>query len=517
MLKFISRRLAATFVVLIVASFVVYMLVALTSDPLRDLRVSNDQSAQHKMAILSEKLQLDVPPFFRYFLWLRGAAGCVIGQCDLGIAFSRGDQPVAAALGTAMASTLSLVVLATILAIVFGIAIGMTTALRQYSAYDYTVTFGAFIFYSLPIFWVAVLLKEFGAIKFNEFLGAPDIPLGVAIGLGLVFGFIAQAIVGGRLVARLKIAGAVAVLATILLVILDATQWFAQPSIGIIGVTLSVAGIAAFILFATSSMSKRRYVIAIGATAALVVALWFPLQFVWFFLNNPLTVILVALVLAVLGWLLGWFIGGDDRKDVARIAAIVGALATIPLLLDQLFIRWETYTNLSSLKSGVIATIGANTPTMASHPDTWLRMLDSAAHLVLPTIALMVISIAAYTRYTRATLLEVLNQDYVRTARAKGLNESTVVMRHAFRNTLIPIATIIAFDFGAIIGGAIITERVFAWQGMGSLFSYGLHHSDVNLVMGFFLVTGIATVAFNIVADITYSVLDPRIRLSEEA
>jgi peptide/nickel transport system permease protein len=88
------------------------------------------------------------------------------------------------------------------------------------------------------------------------------------------------------------------------------------------------------------------------------------------------------------------------------------------------------------------------------------------------------------------------------------------VMRHAFRNAMIPIATIIALDFGAVIGGAVITERVFAWQAMGSLFNEGLKATDVNLVMGFFLVTGILAVLFNVFADLLYSALDPRIRVS---
>ena len=107
-----------------------------------------------------------------------------------------------------------------------------------------------------------------------------------------------------------------------------------------------------------------------------------------------------------------------------------------------------------------------------------------------------------------------MNQDYVRTARAKGLTERTVVVRHAMRNALIPIATIIAFDIGALIGGAVITETIFAWKGMGSLFVDGLNAGDVNLVMGFFLVTGLLAVVFNLIADLLYSALDPRIRVN---
>jgi peptide/nickel transport system permease protein len=127
----------------------------------------------------------------------------------------------------------------------------------------------------------------------------------------------------------------------------------------------------------------------------------------------------------------------------------------------------------------------------------------------------MLISVAGYVRYSRASLLEVLNQDYIRTARAKGLNERTVIMRHAFRNSLIPLTTIMAFDFAGVIGGAIITERVFAWRGMGTLFNAGLAAFDLNLVMGVILITSISALLFNLIADLVYAALDPRIRVTK--
>ncbi len=515
MLSFITRRLAATLVVLLVASFFVYMLTANSGDPLEDLRIQNDPASVAKRETLTEKLDLDTPPFFRYFKWLGGAAGCVIGQCNLGISVIRGDEPVASALANAMSSTLSLVILATVLSILFGVAIGMTVALRQYSGYDYTVTFTAFIFYSLPIFWVAVLLKEFGAIRFNEFLGEPAIPWWIALAIGLVLGLIVQAVVGGHLRLRIRSAIITLVLTTGILVMADITQWFRSPSIGIIGIALLGAGLGALMLFVTSNLTKRTMQFSVGATVLAVIALWFPLQFVWFYFNHPLAIVAVAALLAGVGVAAGFFLGGDDRIEAMRVAAITGALTTAPLVLDQMLMRWGDYIQIIPLRSGVISTIGANTPILAKDEDTWMRLLDSSTHLILPTIALMIISVAGYTRYTRATLLEVLNQDYVRTARAKGLPETTVIMRHAFRNTLIPIATIVAFDFGAVIGGAIITERVFAWQGMGALFNQGLSQVDVNLVMGVFLITGVAAVIFNILADLAYSALDPRIRITE--
>ena len=124
----------------------------------------------------------------------------------------------------------------------------------------------------------------------------------------------------------------------------------------------------------------------------------------------------------------------------------------------------------------------------------------------------MLISFAGYTRYARGGMLETLNQDYIRTARAKGLPERTVVVRHAFRNSLIPITTIVAADVGAILGGAIITERIFAFSGLGALFNKGLSESDPNPVMAYFLIIAIFAILFNFLADLAYSALDPRVR-----
>jgi peptide/nickel transport system permease protein len=160
----------------------------------------------------------------------------------------------------------------------------------------------------------------------------------------------------------------------------------------------------------------------------------------------------------------------------------------------------------------VFATIGATTPNFQG--NFWETTLDQLGHLILPTIVLVLISLASYTRYTRSSMLEVMNLDYIRTARAKGLTERTVVVRHGFRNAMIPITTIVALDIGALIGGAIITETVFGWVGMGRYFVDALKIPDPNAVMGFFLITGLAIVLANLAADVVYGFLDPRIRLT---
>jgi peptide/nickel transport system permease protein len=146
-------------------------------------------------------------------------------------------------------------------------------------------------------------------------------------------------------------------------------------------------------------------------------------------------------------------------------------------------------------------------------PGTGIHfVLDRAQHLALPVIVLMVASIASYSRYMRASMLEVVNSDYVRTARAKGLPERSVTMRHAFRNALIPLVTIVALNFGALLGGAIVTETVFALDGMGFYFVNQLNLGDPYPVMAWLMVTATLVIIFNLVADIAYGYLDPRVR-----
>jgi peptide/nickel transport system permease protein len=157
------------------------------------------------------------------------------------------------------------------------------------------------------------------------------------------------------------------------------------------------------------------------------------------------------------------------------------------------------------------AWVSPQTPNFAG--TYWQGMLDQITHLVLPVMAIMLVSFAGYSRYSRATMLETMSQDYVRTARSKGLTERRVVLRHALRNALIPLTTLAAYDFGNIMGGAVITETVFARSGMGSMFVTGLLHTDPNPVMGFYIVTAASIMVFTMLADIAYAHLDPRIRL----
>ena len=193
---FVARRLAVSMVTLLVATFIVYVLVANAGDPLADLRTDQSANREDKIRARTEALHLDESIPQRYLIWVKGAAGCVLpgSGCDLGINI-RG-QDVTALVSLALASTLRLVVLAAILAILVGISIGVISALRQYSGFDYTTTFSAFLFYSLPVFAFAVLLKQYVAIGFNDWLRDPKISVPTGLALAVISGTFWGALIG---------------------------------------------------------------------------------------------------------------------------------------------------------------------------------------------------------------------------------------------------------------------------------------------------------------------------------
>lgn len=507
MARFIARRILISALVLFVASILLYVLVINSGDPLADLRESNDPNRENLMEQRVARMNLDLPWFERYLTWLRGVLGCFVGQCDFGL--NRNGQSVNALLADAAASTIRLVLLATILGIAAGVFFGVMTAIRQYSGFDYVVTTVAFIFYSLPSFVFAVLLKEYGAIRFNSWLAEPHMSVVGSLIFAALFGLFMQAMVAGdkrrRLISFLATTAAVFAMVQALSV----TGWFKRPSGSILIVIIT--GVAAAILFTALlvSLANRRAVVVALAVAATYAIAMIALNGV---LMDPSYLILggmlvLGLVIAVV---IPRFFGGY-AKDAIRGASIATVLSMFVAMIVMYVARfWTSYTNIVGGRP--ISTIGSGTPNFTGANIFWLQFTDSFTHLILPTISLTLMSVASYTRYTRSSMLESLGQDYVRTARAKGMPERTVITRHAFRNALLPITTIVAFDFAALIGGAVITEKVFGWKGMGDLFRVGLEQVDPNPVMAFFVVTGTVAVMMNMAADIAYASIDPRIR-----
>lgn len=145
-------------------------------------------------------------------------------------------------------------------------------------------------------------------------------------------------------------------------------------------------------------------------------------------------------------------------------------------------------------------------------PNVGKTVGQVSIHMVLPILSMTLVSLAAYSRYVRSTMLEVMNQDYIRTAKAKGLPRWRIIYVHALKNASLPLVTLIGLDLPLLLGGALITERIFAWPGMGRLFLDHVNRLDVNVVMGILMLIAVAVIVFQILTDIVYAWLDPRIR-----
>ena len=329
MLLYTVRRVFASILVLLASSALVFVLVAQTVDPLAQFRTRQPPPPPEFFEQQRQALGLDKPILVRYWDWLTGVL-----QGDFGNNIA--GNPVSETIWVRLGVTARMVILAMVIAVVLAIVVGVLSAVRRNKPSDYISTIISYILIALPVFWFAVLLKTFVAIKVNELAGQT-----------------------------------------------------------------------------------------------------------------------------------------------------------------------------------LLYTASEESPGISLYETGWPLYKDRLQHLVLPTLALALITYAAWSRFQRAAMLDVMSSEYMRFARAKGLPYRKVLIKHGLRNALIPTTTVVALGLGAIFGGAIITERVFNWNGMGSyLTTQGLGQSDLNVVLAWLIVSSFFIVLFNLIADLLYAVLDPRIRLS---
>ncbi|MCU0889023.1 MAG: ABC transporter permease [Rubritepida sp.] len=197
-------------------------------------------------------------------------------------------------------------------------------------------------------------------------------------------------------------------------------------------------------------------------------------------------------------WVRTW---RDHLISVVAVIAYATPLFWIGLMLILVFSIWLDWFPTSGMEDVV-----------AFH-EGWARVVDIAHHLVLPTITLSLFYLALYTRLMRATVLEQRGAEYVTTARAKGLTEGKITLRHILRNALLPVVTMAGVQVGALLGGSVVVETVFAWPGLGQLAFQSLFARDFNLLLGIFFLSACLVVIVNLVVDVIYVLLDPRIRV----
>jgi peptide/nickel transport system permease protein len=204
-------------------------------------------------------------------------------------------------------------------------------------------------------------------------------------------------------------------------------------------------------------------------------------------------------------------------------ATLIGSLLgiSVPIFFLAIILKY-----FFSVRWHILPSVGrADILSDAKHPTNfyildalitrdWEALKDTIEHLILPAIALGSIPLAVITRITRASVLDVQNEDYVRTARAKGLPPQTVDRRHVLRNALLPVSTIIGLQTGLLLSGAVLTETVFAWPGMGSWLRDAIFNSDYAVLQGGILFLAVVFVLVNLIVDISYAIINPRIRYS---
>lgn len=222
--------------------------------------------------------------------------------------------------------------------------------------------------------------------------------------------------------------------------------------------------------------------------------------------------IVLALVLAVV---IGVVSGVRRDKPFDAVATVITfMLLALPTFWFAAVLKEGALHVNKAVGSRVFYTAG--TESFGSPASTSLTTVtqDQFLHMILPTISLGLLTASGWIRYQRASMLDVMDSDYMRLARAKGVRNYTVIRRHGLRNALIPLVTVMAIDVGALFGGAIITEKVYVWHGMGEYLYTALGAEDTYAVAGWVMVTALFVVLFNLLADLLYAVLDPRIRLS---
>jgi peptide/nickel transport system permease protein len=188
------------------------------------------------------------------------------------------------------------------------------------------------------------------------------------------------------------------------------------------------------------------------------------------------------------------------------VTAVSFILFSMPIFFIALISMYIFAVNFKAWGLPYLPTVGMFEPVKGK------TMSQVVWHMVLPVASLALISLAGYSRYMRSTMLEVLSQDYIRTAKSKGLERRYVLFVHALKNASLPIVTIVGLDLPTLLGGAIVTERIFAWPGMGRLFLDHVQRVDTPVVMAILMLVSVAVIVFQLLTDITYAWLDPRIR-----
>ena len=225
-------------------------------------------------------------------------------------------------------------------------------------------------------------------------------------------------------------------------------------------------------------------------------------------LPNTLILMVTSEIIVIFGALvLGVYSALRQYSFVDNLVTTLSFIGySMPIFFVALSVMYIFAVNFKRWGLPYLPTVGMYDPRVGQTPGQVIW------HMILPIFTIALTSFSAYSRYIRSTMLEAMGQDYIRTARAKGLPKREIVFIHALKNASLPIVTVVGLDLPFLLGGALVTERIFAWPGMGRLFIDHVSRGDTPVVMGIMMLIAIAVVVFQILTDVVYAWLDPRIR-----
>ncbi|ADG81669.1 ABC transporter permease [Thermincola potens] len=230
---------------------------------------------------------------------------------------------------------------------------------------------------------------------------------------------------------------------------------------------------------------------------------------------------LAAMIIAVIVGVLAGVISAVKQYSIFDNLSMVGALlgVSLPIFWLGLMMQWLFAFKLGLLDASARLSVDTHLQTItnlylldAILTGNWPAFVDAFKHILMPSLALATIPMAIIARMTRSSMLEVLKQDYIRTARAKGLKEKVVIFKHALKNAFLPVLTVMGLQFGSLLGGAVLTETIFSWPGVGRLMYEAIMQRDFPVVQNGILIIALIFVLINLMVDILYSYVDPRIR-----
>jgi len=220
---------------------------------------------------------------------------------------------------------------------------------------------------------------------------------------------------------------------------------------------------------------------------------------------------------SVIGTVIGVVVGAWSAIRQYKISDRVITIASLLIISTPVFVMANLLI-LSALGANSVLGVQLFEFTGETSPDAigggWNQFVDRVQHLVLPTLTLVLLGLAGYSRYQRNAMLDVLGQDFIRTARAKGLTRRQALFKHGLRTALIPMATMFAYSFAGLFTGAVFTEKIFGWYGMGEWFVRGTTTQDINIVLAIGVFAGVTVLLAGLLSDIVYALLDPRVRVT---